>query len=104
MKINFLKFKKEKHFEKENFKINPNIFWRIILGVFLLLVLAVSFFGFYLFTQSNKEADVPSENVGGPAAKARKDRIDSILKYFDERGKTSNDILSLPSEVVDPSL
>ena len=54
MKIDFLK--KRNSLKKENFSFNPNLYWKIaIFGAFLMIIFA-GIFGYYLFSQINKES------------------------------------------------
>ena len=96
-------FKKEKSFKKPNLFINPDIYWRSVLGVGFLLALAAMFLGLYLFMNENKELILPAYNTSVEAT-LKKERIDNVLQYFYEREQKSNQIFNSPSSVIDPSL
>lgn len=101
MEINFLK--KKRKFKKESFRIMPDFYWRRILYVWVVLILASCVFGFYFFMKTNGELVLPVINVEEQNA-IKKERFNSILEYFKEREKKSIEILNSPSLVVDPSL
>lgn len=102
MKINF--FKKEKHFKKENSSFSIDFYWKTAVCFMFLTILISSFFGYYLFRQTNKE---PLTTTGKDTEQAyiiKKERIDKALEYFSLREKKSNQILSSSLPIVDPSL
>jgi hypothetical protein len=102
MNIDFLKTKK--NFNKKNYQIDPNAYWRIILLVVLIMVLASFVYGFYVLLETNRDSFVSSANTNDQIEKNRKTRIDNILQYFSDREKKSEIILNSPSPIVDPSL
>lgn len=105
MKITKIKFFKiKKSYKKENFKVNPNIYWEILV-IFSLLAIIVSFiFAYNLFIQTNKEDSGTTENNSGKVGNTEKERIKNALDYFSQREKKSMEILNSPAPVVDPSL
>ncbi|MFA5827551.1 MAG: hypothetical protein WC839_03605 [Candidatus Paceibacterota bacterium] len=101
MEIDFLK--KKKKFKKESFRVKPDFYWRRILYVWVVLILASCVFGFYFFMKMNRELVLPVISTGEQNA-IKKERFNSILEYFKEREKKSIEILNSPSPIVDPSL
>jgi len=104
MKINIFKIKIKKKFGKENFKPSPNFYWKIILWVMFLMILASFAFGLYLFMKINKETASLETNIGGQGDIIREERIDKVLEYFSEREKESIKVLNSVSPIIDPSL
>lgn len=102
MDIKFLKLKREKRFVKGGLGIKPDLYWKYILGMSLLLTIGASIFGFFLFEKINK--DTVSSNVDiDKNDTIKKERIDSALGYFNAREKKSIEILNSPSPINDPS-
>lgn len=102
MKINFPKIKK--HFKKESFEISPEKYWQLLVLLFF-AVLVLSFVSSYnLYQGINKEDAIFGENNIGKAEKDKKDKINKVLKYFEEREKKSIEILNSENSIVDPSL
>jgi hypothetical protein len=102
MKIKIPKIKKS--YKKENFKINPNIYWKVVVILFLVTLIVIFFFAYDLFSKINKENNDMLNNNSTKIEKEKKEKINKVLDYFYEREKKSNDILNSPSAVVDPSL
>jgi hypothetical protein len=103
MKINFLKFKKEKVFKKENFDINVNFYWKILLYISLAFIVFAFVFGSYLFLTINKDFVLPDTQKSRQVEKINQIRIKNILNYFIDKETRSTIILNSPSPVVDPS-
>ena len=101
MQIKF--FKKENKLKKDNFQINPDLYWNITLGIFLLLIIAISFFGYTLFNKVNSPFVYENPNPTVQVETVNKDRLDKVLNYFSDREKKSADILNGASVLVDPS-
>jgi hypothetical protein len=102
MKIKFFKIKKS--YKKENFKINPHIYWEILV-IFSGLSIIVSFvFAYNLFIETNKEDNSVIENNSVKIGNKEEEKIKDALQYFAEREKKSAEIFNSPSLVVDPSL
>ena len=102
MKTKFFKIKKI--FKKENFEINPDIYWRVVVIVFLLLTIASFVFAYNLFVQIN-DGDISStQNNSEKVGNKEKGKIEDALNYFSEREKKSTEILNSSSSIVDPSL
>lgn len=103
MKINFLKFKKEKVFKKENFDINVNFYWKILLYISLAFIVFAFVFGSYLFLTINKDFILPDIQKSRQVEKINQNRIKNVLDYFSGKEAKSIIILNSPSPIVDPS-
>lgn len=103
MQIKF--FKREKSFKKrkESLWLNINLYWKLAIYFMFAVVLVSSFFGYYLFTQVNKEL-VLSISGDSQVETIKKERIDKVLEYFSLRKQKSDQILNSPAPIVDPSL
>ncbi|MFA5936389.1 MAG: hypothetical protein WC822_00760 [Candidatus Paceibacterota bacterium] len=101
MNLKFLK--KKKKFKKGGLGIKPDLYWQYILLVTFILIILASIFGLYIFWGINNESTLPVSNVGEQEA-IKKERIDKVLEYFQEREKKSLEIINSPSPIVDPSL
>ncbi len=102
MKLQLPKIKK--HFKKDGSSIKPDLYWKIILNSSFVLIALFCVFGFYNFSRINKDS-VPSDaeaNLGNPSVQS--DKIDSVLKYFEDRRIISGEVLVRPVPIVDPSL
>jgi hypothetical protein len=97
-------FKNKKSFKKGGLHTNPDIFWDILQGLSLLLIISSFVFGFYLFTQTNQESILPVTNTDEQVPTVNINNIKEVLKYFSLREEKSNQILNSPSGVIDPSL
>jgi hypothetical protein len=102
MKIEIPKIKKK--FKKENFKINPGVYWKTMVILFLVLAVGIAVFAYNLFSQINDDNDSLIAEANQKIEKEKKDKINKVLEYFSERETKSNEILNAPSPVVDPSL
>jgi hypothetical protein len=102
MKITF--FKKEKSFRKKGFHLNPNVLWKLVLCMGVVIIIVAFVFSFNLFTQINKEFVPSTENTQGQIRIVKKEEIKRVLEYFTERERKSVEILNSPSPLVDPSL
>lgn len=96
-------FKKKNNYKKEDFRIKPDLYWKLILCLVFFITLASFAFGFYLFLQVNKEFVLPA-NSGGQIETVDKERIEKVLEYFRVREERSDEILNFPPSVIDPSL
>ena len=104
MKTNFFKLKLKKNYKKENFKIDPDIYWEAMV-IFLFLLIIVSFvFAYNIFIQTNKENVLTVQNNSQELGNKEESKIKDALNYFSEREKKSTEILNSSSLVVDPSL
>lgn len=101
MQIKF--FKKENNFKKEK-QISPYFYWKIILAVSLLIIIASFIFSYFLFIRIKQDFVLSQDNAGSQSQIVKKERIDKVLQYFSDRETKSNEIIILPSSVVDPSL
>ncbi len=102
MKFQLPKIKK--HFKKDGSSIKPDLYWKIILNSAFVLITLFCVFGFYNFSRINKESAPSEEDVNLNNPSVRSDKIDSVLKYFEDRKGRSEEILVLPIPVIDPSL
>ena len=101
MNLKFLK--KKKKFKKGGLGIKPDLYWQyILLATFILIILA-SVFSLYIFWEVNNASTLSVLNTGEQEA-IKKERIDKVLEYFQERGKKSLEIINSPSPIIDPSL
>jgi hypothetical protein len=102
MKIKFFKIKKD--YKKENYEVNFNTYWKIIV-IFSFLALVASFiFAFNFFTQTNKEGDLTFGKNSGEISNTEKERVKNAIDYFSEKEKKSIEILNSLPAVIDPSL
>lgn len=101
MEIKFLKRKKK--YKKENFEIRPENYWRGVLAIFLAFMIFVSFFGGRLFKQVDTDDSLLS-NINANLKREKREKINSVLNYFNEREEKSERIINSPAPVVDPSL
>ncbi|MBP6866037.1 MAG: hypothetical protein KBC12_00640 [Candidatus Pacebacteria bacterium] len=96
--------KKKKVWKKNDFEINPNLYWRYLL-VLVVVVIAGSFvFGVIIYGQIKSE---PLSAVDSGRETERSDQKNSILEmleYFETRKEKSELITNSPSPVVDPSI
>jgi len=102
MKIKFPKRKKE--FKKGGFHTNPDISWEIVMYMAFAFIFASCIYGFIFFREINKEFVASTENTIERTKVTKKERVENVLKYFNEREKMSKDILNSPSSLGDPSL
>ncbi len=93
----------KKKFKKGGSGIKPDLYWKYILLVTLLLFLASCVFGLLLFMKINKGPVLPNID-NSRQDMVKKERIDKALQYFGEREKKSAEILNSPSPIIDPSL
>lgn len=98
-------FNKEKNFrkEEESLWLDLNLHWRVAVAIMFLGSFFAFWFGYYLFTETNKEQAV-SKVEGTPTDTVKKEAIQKELEYFSAREKRSSEILNSPSPIVDPSL
>jgi hypothetical protein len=94
-------FKKEKNFKKKDFRLNPNLFWKLALFGALAIIIFSFFFGLSLFNRINDDSVV--SGAGAQVPMISKDRLEKTLNYFSDREKKSEQIINSPSPVVDPS-
>ena len=102
MKIKFFKIKKD--YRKEDAKINPDIYWKILVIILFLAIVTSFVFAYNVFQQINKDDVAIVQNNDEKIGNKEKVKIGDALKYFSEREKKSNEILNSPSVVADPSL
>ena len=102
MEINFLKTKK--NYIKDNFKCNPDFFWKIFVGCFFLLISVSFIFSFILFKKVNNQNNLVVKQKIEKLSDKEKKKIQEALVYFAEREKKSKEISESKSVVIDPSL
>lgn len=100
--LNFLKPKKV--FKKDNFVINPNIYWQIVVSFGLVVIFSSLGYGFYLFKKISREPDSPESSVVNNTQKIKKERFEAISQYFYTKEKKSLEILNSPLLIKDPSV
>jgi uncharacterized membrane protein YhaH (DUF805 family) len=103
MNINIEFLKKKKKFTKSDSRLRPDLYWRYILLITFILVLLSFVFGFFLFLDVTEDRDF-SAIILSEKDTLKKEKINSVLEYFQERENKSNEILNSPSMVIDPSL
>lgn len=104
LKLNLNFNKKEKVLKKDNYQLNADFFWKIILYTSFLIILCALVFGFVLFTKTSEGLDLKPEFSSGGTVVVKKERIQKTLEIFSERKNKSMKIINFPSSVVDPSL
>lgn len=102
MKFQLPKIKK--HFKKDGSSIRPDLYWKIILNSAFVLIALFCVFGFYNFSRINKEPTLSQDEVNLKNPSIQGDKIDSVLKYFEDRSIRSSEILVTPIPIIDPSL
>ena len=101
MNIDFLK--KKKNFKKKNLELSPSFYWKLIVLLVFILILASFTFGYYLFNKTREESVLTPGNLNRKQI-IEKGRIEKVLGYFSLRQKKSIEILNSPTSIVDPSL
>lgn len=102
LELNFTK--KEKILKKDNYQLNADFYWRIILYIALVLIIGSMAFGFMLFQKTNQALELTSEYGTSNPVVVKKERIEKVLEIFSERKSKTMQIITYPAEVVDPSL
>lgn len=103
MNLKFLKsLKIKKSFKKENFQVNINIFWRFFVLLFFMVIISGSVFVYKVFQKFN-ENFYNKENKEKIIDSNKKQEIENVLKYFEEKEKKSDEVI-LFNSVIDPSL
>jgi hypothetical protein len=101
MEIKF--FKTKKNFKKKSSELDPDFYWKLIVFLTFLMILASFIFGYYTFIQVKDESISSAENIGRKKP-VEKERIEKVLEHFSLREEKSAEILNSPASVVDPSL
>jgi hypothetical protein len=97
-------FKTKKNYKKEDYKVNVNVYWKIII-LFSFFALSASFlFAYNFFIETNKEENLTPERNKKKMSVYEKERIKKVIEYFSEREKKSAEILDVSISVIDPSL
>lgn len=102
MNIDFLK--KRKSFKKNDYQINPDVFWKMILWIIFFVIVLSFIYGFFLFLQTNKDLNFNAKNINDNKEEERILRTEKISNYFNERKNKSAEIIKSVSPVSDPSL
>ena len=97
-------FKKEKTFKKRNTDLNPNLYWRIIIGITFVIVIMITLYGYFLFTTTSEDFILSNQNNTKQTPVFKDGLMEKVLNYFTERENKTNKILNSPSPLVDPSL
>lgn len=95
---------KQKKIQKGKPKVNPDFFWKIIFYFGFVLTVLAFMFGFWVFKNVNHNLELPNIEEVGPSKSIKKDRIDKVLKVFDDREIESSSIINTPNYIIDPSL
>lgn len=101
MEINL--FKTKKSFKKKNLELRPELYWKIMVAIVAVSIIASFVFGYNLFNEIRADLSSYTENFNKKQP-VRKERLQRALEYFSSREKKSEDILSSPAPVVDPSI
>jgi hypothetical protein len=96
--------KKDRSFKGGSFWSNINIYWKVAVGVMFVAVLVCIVFGYNFFIKINEEFVVSEPGISGQSDAVRKEKIKKVLDYFSIRKQQSNQIISSPAPVIDPSL
>ncbi len=97
-------FKKKKVWKKNDFEINPNLYWRYLLVLVVVVIVGSFVFGVVVYRQIKSEPLVSVGNSQETERTDQKNRILEMLEYFEARKQKSDLIIISPSPVVDPSL
>ncbi len=97
-------FKKKKTFRKEGAPINPNLYWRYLLGFVAFVIVASFGFGIYTYYQVVRDALFEPVTSSERERTGQRDRILEMQKYFDKRAAVSEQIKNNKAPVVDPSI
>ncbi len=103
MNIDLKFLKKKNKLKKGGSGIKPDFYWRCIVVVALVIMIAFCVFDFLLFQSTSKGPSLLTTDTDMQGT-VKKERIDKVLEYFKEREDKSTQILNSPSPVVDPSL
>ncbi len=103
MNINLNFLKRKKNFKKGGLHISPDVYWSVIQISALVLILGAFTFSFFLFKQINEGLASSALDTTNPTNSINKDRIEKVLKYFDDKNTKSLQIINSPATVVDPS-
>jgi predicted negative regulator of RcsB-dependent stress response len=93
-----------RNYQKKILRINPNLYWKILICLFFVLIPAAFIFAYRLYRQVSEENNVLLQNDSEKLEKQKKEEINKILEHFAEKEKKSNNILNTPASIIDPSL
>jgi hypothetical protein len=102
MKLNFLK--KKKVYKKNRFKLSASSYWRIILGLFFLLLILAVFLGLNTYERVEGELVFSMGDTNNRIEKDKKNKVNEVLNYFKTREEKTKEILNSGSIIIDPSL
>ena len=102
MNIKF--FKKEKSFQKKDFALNPDFYWKIALLVAAAVISVSLVLGYFLFTQIEHKSSKSVASETNQIPSVDPDLMKKVLNYFSDRQTNSTQIINSPAPVVDPSL
>ncbi|HPS21441.1 MAG TPA: hypothetical protein PLO44_01375 [Candidatus Paceibacterota bacterium] len=97
IKLDFLKFKKAKKFKKEKADIDVNSYWRLLIVVSLIFILAAIAFGAYFFVTINKDLENANVKTSLQMEKVKKERINNVLNYFNVKSQKTESVLNSSS-------
>lgn len=101
MDLKNLKLKKK--FKKREHEPDPDFYWKLILAAAFVFLVISAVFGVRLFLKTNSEDALETVPYSEQGKKISKDRIDAVLKYYEDRAAKSESIRKSPSPVIDPS-
>ncbi len=96
--------RKKQEYKKPISLIDPTLYWKSILMLSAGLIICFFGFGYYLMVSVEEAPATAPLNNTIQVRTFNKAKLDQAIEYFSKREKASQDILSSPSAVVDPSL
>jgi len=102
MKLDFLKIKKS--FKKRSSQPNSDLYWRMILGIAISVVIAGFTFAIYQFVELNKNFSNPTSDETTLEGTLKRERVEKVMEYFSKRAEKSENIKNSASPIIDPSL
>lgn len=96
-------FKTKKNFKKKSTEPDPGFYWKLIISLVFVLIVASFVFGYYMFIQVKEDLSALPENFGKKQLIDKK-RIDKVFEYFSLREKKSTEIINSFPPTVDPSI
>lgn len=96
--------RKKQEYKKPISLIDPTLYWKSILILSASLIIGFFGFGYYLVVSVEETPATSPLNNPVQVRSFNKTKLDQAIEYFSKREKVSQDILSSPSLVVDPSL
>jgi len=104
--LEIFKFKRKKNFAKRRggLLMNINFYWKLSITIVFIIFVIFVFVGYDLFMKNSANSELVAGSIESQVRTIKKERIDNVLQYFSSKEKKSNNIISSPSPVVDPSL